>query len=126
MANALKRDIEAGEVILISCEGMKKGLSEFELLLRLNDDGFGMREALRGTAIYGKWVDGSEPQGIRREGYDIFCSCRSETWGCPSCGTFSEMWFKNADGKVKLGEVVKGQACACGREFDEGSWTQKG
>jgi len=120
--NALGRDIEVGEVVLIDPDGMNPGLTDFELLLRTKN-GFGLNHQLRGTAVTGVWVDGTEPQGIRRDGYDILCSCRSETWQCPSCGKFSEVWFKNADGKVRLGEVVKGQACACGRGFEENAWT---
>ena len=74
----------------------------------------------------GHWVDGTEPQGVRQEGSDILCSCRPETWQCPGCGKFQQVFWKNCDGKrwnAKSEELVAGQKCECGREFDEGSWT---
>jgi hypothetical protein len=122
--NSLGRDIANGDVVLIDPEGMNKALTEFQLLLRTGG-GFGMRSSARGSAVYGKWLDGSEPEGVRMEGGDIFCSCRSETWQCPGCGEFEVIYFKESDGKNEgnLGEVVKGQSSSCGREFDESSWT---
>jgi hypothetical protein len=103
---------------------MRSGLKEAELLFRCDGGGFGYRCRTTGTCVMGHWVDGSEPEGSRIEGSDILCSCRPETWQC-RCGLFQYVFWKNWDGQragADMEDLIEGQKCRCGREFDEGSW----
>lgn len=76
MANIRDRDLEKGEVVIITITTPphEEGLTVKQRAL-IVQDGFGMSRAAIGTAIFGPWLDGSG------EGKNVRCERTQIDWG---------------------------------------------
>ena len=68
MANALNRNIEPGEVVVIAAKHVAPGL-RIPNRAYVCSSGFGMSRFTAGTAIFGEWYDGAGRDRV--EGYQI-------------------------------------------------------
>lgn len=67
MANALNREIEPREVVVIAAKYITPGLTIAERAFICDDSGFGASSFTAGTAIFGEWYDGTGRDRV--EGY---------------------------------------------------------
>lgn len=69
MANNLGRDIESGEIVVLTKDAFKKEYQDLSYRLFVCNGGFGMQGHTMGNAVFGEFL--SDGEQCRYEGYDI-------------------------------------------------------
>lgn len=69
MANALGRDLQPGEVVLVAAKHFRKVTPLERRMFRVSGEGFGASAACSGGAVFGSWAHSGNEDRI--EGYMI-------------------------------------------------------